>query len=114
MAKVRTTIKEIKNAYPRLIKIGYCDAQFLLRFQDPIAYTAGVNGWGCDLYYINGYTAITTGYSPVGNIEPGYEVVHKYDEEAREAIYNTSGYENQKKAVDAILERFVAEVMANR
>lgn len=42
--KYRTTKKEIRNCGSSVYKVGYCNLQFLLRFNDPFAYSEGVFG----------------------------------------------------------------------
>lgn len=37
--KFETTQKVIKENYSKIISVGYCDLQYLLKFKDPIAYT---------------------------------------------------------------------------
>ena len=61
--KLKTTKKDVMDSYNDIISIGYCDAQFLLRGVDPIAYTVGTYGWNADIYNVNG-VAIVTGYRP--------------------------------------------------
>lgn len=63
--KHKTTMREIRDNFHRIIAIGYCDAQALLHFEDANSYCAGVYGWNCDNYYIDN-VAISTGYRPVG------------------------------------------------
>lgn len=38
--KVRTTQKEIKNAYKNIISVPYCALQNLLNYQNPVAYAS--------------------------------------------------------------------------
>ena len=45
MSKVKTTAKAIRNAYPNIITIGYCDMQYLLSYFTPAYYTCGIYGW---------------------------------------------------------------------
>ena len=63
--KTLTTNKEIKSNFYKIVKIGYCDAQYLLSFKNPFSYTCGVYGWNADFYEI-GNTCISTGYRPIG------------------------------------------------
>lgn len=66
MIKYKTTKKAMKESYKTIIKIGYCDAQYLLKFENIIAYSTRVEGWSCDYYDIEGIL-ISTGYAPIEN-----------------------------------------------
>ena len=64
--KFRATKKEIKNHYgENVFAVGYCGAVELLRGCDAFAYSAGVYGWSCDYYKLNGFI-ICTGYNTIG------------------------------------------------
>ena len=63
------------NAYRNVIKVGYCDMQYALRWREPNFYTAGVYGWNADVYVIDCYTVIITGYRPFGNMELPRKVI---------------------------------------
>ena len=54
--KFKTTQKEIKASYKNIIKVGYCELQTLLRYEEPIAYTTRREGWGADIYRIDNNT----------------------------------------------------------
>lgn len=84
--KLKTTKKEIKEGFYRIISIGYCDAQYLLSEEKPFAYSAGVYGWACDYYDIDGI-CISTGYSPLSekNMKYDYKLVKEYEEKAKNA-----------------------------
>ena len=73
--KAKTTKKAIMNAYRNVIKVGYCDMQYALRWREPNFYTAGVYGWNADVYVIDCYTVIVTGYRPFGNMELPRKVI---------------------------------------
>ena len=64
-----------------VIKIGYCDAQFMLKGLDRIGYMTGVYGWNCDVYDA-GAAYIVTGYRfpGVSGIVPKYSDVKKADD----------------------------------
>lgn len=109
--KFKTTQKEIRNGYGKVIAIGYCRVQYLLNCENPIAYTAGRNGWGADIYSF-GSVAIATGYSPFGNVRPDYETVKKYEDQARKIVCGTNDYYKRQKALAKLIEKFIAEVAA--
>ena len=108
--KFKTTKKAIMNGYNTVVSIGYCNAQYLLKYQHPIAYTAGRDGWGADIYDVDGI-AIVTGYSPFGNIRPSYDVVRQYDEDAHKLCIGANfDWKLSKEKVDNLLNQFIKEI----
>ena len=109
--KYLTTKKAVRNGYVHTIGISYCDAQDLLYFRSPVAYSAGVYGWACD-YYSFGDTVISTGYAPLAtrNATVSYGRVRWYNDKAK-AIVNQYEipYEQRKADVEALLEAFIEE-----
>lgn len=75
--KLKTTKKEIRQGYSKIIRVGYCDLQHLLTYRSPFAYSTRVEGWACDYYDVNG-VCISTGYSPIGQ-KVDYDIIKKYD-----------------------------------
>ena len=80
--KHKTTAKAIRQNYPQnlILNVGYCGAQNLLRYEEPMAYASGVYGWNFDLYEIEGI-AIVTGYrgTPASkNFD--YKILKKYED----------------------------------
>ena len=75
--KAQISKKEVRNSNYRIISIGYCDMQFLLRYHDYNLYSAGIYGWSCDYYIINSdntglvtpNVVISTGFQPLNNRE---------------------------------------------
>ena len=114
MSKVKTTAKSIRNAYPNIITIGYCDLQYLLGYFSPAYYTCGVYGWNCDVYIIDSETVIATGYRPVNGNYINYELVKKYNDKAKAEIYGDNiwkiDYQEQKRRADKLLADFVKEI----
>lgn len=109
--KLKTTKKAIRQSGQTIIKIGYCNAQFLLRFQSEFAYSTRAEGWACDYYEVNG-VIISTGYAPIGK-SIDYELIREYDNKAREICGDYSrSYEDQKAAVNALLYEFVEKAAA--
>lgn len=109
--KFKTTQRAIRANYPTIIRVGYCDLQTLLCFRNPIAYTTRVEGWGCDIYEVSQSVCISTGYAPFGNVKSWYDVNRKYELEAEKVRYGSLSYEEQKKALDELLKKYVEEVM---
>lgn len=106
--KFKTTKKAIMANYGNIIKVGYCNLQNLLKYESPVAYTAGVYGWNADIYDFGG-VAIVTGYRPFGNICPNWEITDKYEKEAKD-IYNTYKYDDRIGALKVLQKKFIAEV----
>ena len=102
--KFKTTRKAIVSGSPRLVSVGYCDLQTLLRNHSPIAYTSGVYGWNFDVYEVYGLT-ICTGYRGM----PGRVAnnVRKYEEAARDALERLDWREAEQE-----IERLLAEFCA--
>ena len=112
--KFRTTQKSVKNWHSDVIRVGYCDLQHLLRFEDPIAYTTRVEGWAADVYSIKS-RAIVTGYAPFGNIKPPYDLVRKYDDQARTVATDWDMPQDIKREkINALLDAFIDEVSGTR
>lgn len=113
--KTQTTQKAIKNRYTNIIKVGYCNLQFLFKAlnQSPNYYTARAEGWAADIYHINNNTVIVTGYAPFGNIKPLYDTVKKYDEKARQLLTNGKYKKSStiQKHAKILLDAFIAEVL---
>ena len=64
MPKLKTSQSKMKTFSPIVLGVGYCELQCLLNYESPIAYaTTSQCGWVCDLYMINGWYSIVTGYS---------------------------------------------------
>ena len=111
MMKLQATKKQMRG-YNRIISIGYCDAESLLQYQNPFAYSAGINGWACDYYEVNG-VLISTGYSPLSSkntVENNYKLIREYNDKARQIVYGNADYEVKKEQVNSLLSEMVAEL----
>lgn len=82
--KYKTTAKEIKAGYYKIISCGYCDLQSLLSYKSPISYNKGYYGWNFDVYDIEG-VAIATGYRsmPSKNSKADYNLIREYEERSQ-------------------------------
>lgn len=112
MSKVKVTKKEMKNSYHKIISVSYCNLQYLLRFQEPYAYSARSEGWACDYYDIDG-VLISTGYAPLDsrNTRSTYDICRKYDDVARGIIYDYSiSRDEQEERVNNLLKEYIQEV----
>lgn len=108
--KLKVSKKEIKSNVisDNLIAIGYCEAQYLLRGKQPFAYSAGVYGWSCDYYQIDG-VIISTGYSPTG-ARVDYKLLIKYEDKAAKIAESGDAWELREKKTAKLLRKFLAEV----
>lgn len=107
--KYRTTNKAVKEGYEKVYKIGYCKAQYLLTFESPVAYTAGVYGRNSDIYDF-GSLAISTGSRPTG-CKVDYEIVNRYEKQAQQINRDYSKtYEERKQETKKLLAAFIAEI----
>jgi hypothetical protein len=106
MEKLKTTKKQIERNY-RIASIGYCEAQYLLKYKSPFAYSAGVYGWNADYYDVGG-VIIATGYRSLPNSKNtkcDYKTVRAFDERASKA---KTAQENE-----AILQEFIKAISVN-
>lgn len=113
--KFKTTKKAMRDNYNNILSVGYCSMQYLLKYQEPIAYSAGTNGWACD-YYIIDNVLISEGYSPLNNKNTtyDYDTLNKYESMAREVVYNYElSWEEQKELVNELLYKYIGEVSNN-
>lgn len=107
--KLKATKKEILNGYNKVLRIGYCDLQHLLNYESPFAYSAGVYGWNCDYYNIDG-TIISTGYSPIGQ-DVDYNLIKEYNKKALEVRHNGQNYKDIDKKLKKLLKQFIKKAV---
>ena len=105
--KYKTTRKQIMNSGRKVIQVG--DIQYLLQYHNANAYTTRTEGWAADIYDI-GSVSIVTGYSPFGNIKPSYDLVHKYNELARDIQSSDDVWELKRAKIEVLLNEFITEV----
>ena len=114
--KFKTTQKAIKNGYDVVIPIGYCAMYNLLRYREPVAYTTRIEGWGSDVYEVNGAyrVAISTGYAPFGTLNltrEQYQLIKDYETKARSINEDHEmRYEQRIIEVDLILRQLIKEL----
>ena len=107
--KYKTTQKAIKAHYNHILKAGYCDLQYLLTYETPEAYTANNYGWRSDIYCFSNF-AISTGYTPFGNILVDCYTCQKYEKLAQEILHNDFNYESAKGKLRELLQKLYKEV----
>lgn len=112
--KFKTKKKDIMANYCYVIETGYCTLQNLLQYRNPIAYTAGIYGWGCDIYEVAQNTVITTGYSPFGNVEPDYKLIREYDQKAEKYIAKNrlGNLDKKSKYLDKLIKELVDKIIS--
>ena len=104
--KLKATKKQIRENFNTILSIGYCDAQYLLDFKNPFAYSAGLNGWSCDYYQI-GNICICTGYSPIGT-PVDYTLLRELENKAQLIKYNYDlSYTDKEKQLDELLNQLI-------
>lgn len=109
--KFKTTQKEIRANYNKIICVPYCGLQNLLNYESPVAYTVRREGWAADIYDMSGGVAIVTGYAPFGNIRPSYELRERYETQAEKIRYDYSlSYEQQRESLKALQGDFIKGV----
>ena len=109
MKNQKVTKNKIMSEYKNVIRVGYCELQHLLRFQERKHFTSGAYGWNADIYQVDYNTVIVTGYRPFGNVKADYDLINKYDSEARKIICSNLNYEEQQTKVNELLEKFTQE-----
>ena len=85
--KFKTTKKAMLEG-GLVIPASYCSLQSLLSFKAPVAYTAGVYGWNCDIYEVGPNWYIATGYRPFGNCLADYEVINDIESRAEKILHD--------------------------
>ncbi len=107
--KLKTTKTAIKNNFNKIVKIGYCDAQYLLNYKKPFGYSSGINGWACDYYEI-GHICISTGYNPIGkNLD--YKILKQAEAEARSICLDFNKcYEAKENELNVLLTNLLKTI----
>ena len=109
--KFKTTNKAIKENFYHVVRVGYCDLQYLLNGCDAFAYTSGVYGWNANFYDIDG-VCICTGYRSLTGERLPDGVVTRYNNKAKQIIdkYDWTDYKKKQKALERLRQKFVDEV----
>lgn len=110
--KFKTTQKEIRANFNKIICVPYCGLQTLLSYESPVAYTVRREGWGADIYDMGGGVAIVTGYAPFGNIRPSYKLREWYETQAEKIRYDYSlSYNQQREDLKILARDFIRGVV---
>ena len=111
--KQHTTIKNIRNFWAKKFYCGYCDLQYIFRYEEPTYYNSGVYGWNCDIYCdYSRDIAITTGYRNMTGKRIPDELLTKYTNVAKAILENTFAkpFEEIKKELDENRKNFLNEL----
>lgn len=103
---IQTTRKELVRNYGNNgLAVGYCDAYYLLKYEDKRAFTAGVYGWNFDAYDIDG-VLICTGYRGMIGKQPRF--LAKYEKKARAIVENWDlSFDKKQKKVGKLLRAWI-------
>ena len=113
--KFKTTKKDIKENYFRIIGIGNGQAQNLLKYENPVAYSERSEGWACDYYDIDA-TIISTGYEPLSSrqAKASHDVIRYYDNIARKIVDDNRAldisYDKTKNELRTLIREFIGAV----
>lgn len=112
MSKIHTSMKYICNNYNKVFRAGYCDLQYIMKYEDPIYYNSGVYGWNCDVYCdFAKDIAITTGYRNMRGERIPDEILEKYTAIAKEISENYKmPYAEMKEKLDENRRNFFDEL----
>ena len=104
--KLKTTNKQIRANFYEVLSIGYCEAQYLLNYKNPFAYTCGVYGWNADFYEI-GIVCISTGYRPIGdNVD--YNLLQELEKQAKNICLNCElNRETKEKQLNELINKLI-------
>ena len=100
----KATRKDVFRMFPKVIRVGYCDLQYLLSENDKIAYNAGVYGWNWHCYRLSSDIAVVTGYrNLIGKRCPKVE---EFNERAK-ALFELRDYRDREKKLEQLREEFI-------
>ena len=100
----KNTIKALSN---HVIKLGYCEAWYLLMGIEPSYYGSGVYGWNWDCYMFDNGLAICTGYRDIPGIRSGVSIQEYENQAAAIAHDYTLTSDQQLEKIAEIRNRFL-------
>ena len=107
--KLKTTNKQIRANFYKVLSIGYCDAQYLLTYKYPFAYTCGIYGWNADFYEIDN-VCISTGYRPIGD-KVNYTLLQELEKQAQNICLDYElNRETKEKQLDELINKLINSV----
>lgn len=105
--KLKTTKKNFKK--DETLQASGMALQHLLRYKNPFAYSAGVYGWSCDYYDLDGLY-VSMGYRPVG-FKVNYALLKHYDDAARDVLDNHDlKYQEKEKQLNTLIDELLKAV----
>ena len=107
--KKKTSMTYITAVFRKVWRCGYCDLQNILHGIEPDYYNAGAYGWNCDIYNTEA-GAITTGYRNMRGERIPYDIIEKYDNEAREILKGMWTDTEYRNKLNDLRMRFFAEL----
>lgn len=113
MTKIKTDMKSLNNGFRKVFRAGYCDLQYIYKYNDPQFYNCGVYGWNCDIYVdYKRDIAITTGYRNMRGASIPYDLIKKYSDIAKKICKKPFSvpYDELKAALDENRENFLDEI----
>ena len=113
MTKIKTDMKRISSGFRKVFQAGYCDLQYIYKYEEPQFYNCGVYGWNCDIYVdYKRDIAITTGYRNMRGKQIPYDLIKKYSKIAEEINKQpfSKPYAEIKAALDENREKFLDEL----
>lgn len=112
MLKCKVTKKELTESYRNIISIGYCQAEYLLRYKVPRFYYSNIYGWRFDVYEIDYSTILTTGYEYLKTSKNQKEInkiIAKYNTKAYKILQNYN-YKTINKRLENNLNKCIKEI----
>ena len=112
MLKCKVTKKELVESYNNIISIGYCTAEYLLKYKTPRFYYSNNYGWRFDVYEIDYNTILTTGYGYLKTSKNQKEIskiISKYNTRAYKILQNYN-YKTINKRLDNNLSKCIKEI----
>ena len=109
------TKKELKNRYGRIVRVSYCDLQYICKSYPAfeIGYNSGVYGWNWTAYELRHSdgraVAVCTGYrSLTGETVKG--IAH-FNDKAREVANDwATSYDEKKKLYQNIIDELIDNI----
>lgn len=108
--KYHTTQKAARNSNNIVLSVGYCSLQNVLKYENPVAYNAGANGWNFDLYLLAYGISLVTGYRGLNNASTHNAHDIEGLSEALRALENDSYNYHEADFETVILDRLVATI----
>ena len=114
MSKQHTTMKYVQQVWDNVYRCGYCDLQYIMKYEEPMYYNSGVYGWNCDVYCdFKNNVAITTGYRNMRGRAIPHELIERYSNIAKAIMENGRGksYSEIKEELDQNRRNFFDELV---